>query len=223
MKAPRARFDSPVKTAIVFISDTQPDPKKLTKYDNMSQQEFSNLKKEVDGECECMPVCFLDAGDSGYSEAPLHRPVIAKYITVKLLTAAKKNFDVEFLGFVGTCIGIPTQSVTLKTDISTQLDIQPSSLEDVGNNLGVKKRVKRFEYRTDYDKNGLLYWIGTNENEIITSMATWTNPVVSAQVGITTSHAMYSVGMNQHDIIGREGGTSCYWGSSCPQFFLFLI
>src|SRR3954465_7249480 len=31
---------------------------------------------------------------------------------------------------------------------------------------------------------------------------------------------MYSVGMKLEDIISREGGTSCYWGSSCPQYFI---
>lgn len=61
-----------------------------------------------------------------------------------------------------------------------------------------------------------MYWIGTDEGK----KSTWTNPALTERVTIITSHSMYSQGMRKADIIDREGHTSCYWGNSCPQFFI---
>jgi hypothetical protein len=126
-------------------------------------------------------------------------------IPKELLTALKKNFDVEYIGFVG----IASQSESIPDSLN------PKALADVGNYLGVKKRIKKFEYVSDFDKNGLLYWIGTSEGE-----KPWTNPFSVGQIVITTSHPMYSGGMRIEDIVSREGGNSCYWGSTCPQYFI---
>ncbi len=90
------------------------------------------------------------------------------------------------------------------------------SLTDVGKQLGVKRSLHKFEYWSDFDKNGLLWWLGTNEG----NSDTWANPHVSGIIEITTSHAMYSPAMKIEDIIGREAGASCYWGSSSPQYFI---
>lgn len=76
--------------------------------------------------------------------------------------------------------------------------------------------MRKFEFTGDFDRNGLLYWVGTNEGQA----ATWTNPVSAATIGITTSHPMYLGGMKIEDIISRETGISCYWGSTTPQYFI---
>jgi hypothetical protein len=133
-----------------------------------------------------------------------------------LLTAAKSNFDVEYIGFVGVILGSNNSfGKELQLASASVVNLRPTAIEDVGNYLGVKKRVQRFDYKSDFDVNGLLFWIGTNE-----TLAAWTNPITTGQVTLTTSHGMYSVGMRLEEILSREGGTSCYWGGSCPQFFI---
>jgi len=117
---------------------------------------------------------------------------------------------VEYIGFVGTSISEEES----KGPLLETLDLK--RIDDVGNHLGVRKRVKRIDYPGTDFINGLLFWIGTNGGE----KTSWENPVTAGQVTITTSHAMYSIGMKVEDIIGREGGTSCYWGGTCPQYFI---
>jgi hypothetical protein len=161
---------------------------------------------------------------------------------LELLNATKQSFDVEYVGLVGAAILLPSTTSTnthsmpmsssltenrcpveyeeeqeLLSSLSSTCLAAPSQIVDVGNHLGVKKRVKRFEYSgVDFDTNGLLYWIGTSEGE----KTVWVNPVTTGAVSLTTSHPMYSVSMKIEDIIGREGGSSCYWGNSCPQYFM---
>lgn len=132
--------------------------------------------------------------------------ILASWLVSELLTALKQNFDVEYIGFVGTSV---FQDDLVKPDFG----LNPL-IEDVGNHLGVRKRVKRLDYDYDFG-NGLLQWIGTNGGE-----KPWENPAATGQVGLVTSHAMYSMQMRTEDIISRVGGISCYWGGSCPQYFI---
>jgi hypothetical protein len=56
-----------------------------------------------------------------------------------------------------------------------------------------KKMAKRFEYQSDFDENGLLYYIGTNGGK-----EEWKNPVATGKVKIEISHdKMYSQEMRK--------------------------
>ena len=219
MKSPRSRFDSPLKYALVFINDDiVPDLKLTSKYDRfVDSQEWDEFKKlgvQYSGPNTC--IIPLELNDNYYIEIPLLRPTKANYLHIKLLGAAKQNFDVEYIGVVG----ITSYNTLSPLELP---DLDPKIVTDVGNYLGVKKRVKRFEFSSDFDKNGLLYWIGSNSNSTTTTSESerlqWVNPVLTGQIAVSTSHPMYSGNMKLEDIVSREGGNSCYWGGSCPQYF----
>jgi hypothetical protein len=59
---------------------------------------------------------------------------------------------------------------------------------------------KRFEYQSDFDENGLLYYIGTNGGK-----EEWKNPIVTGKIKIEISHdKMYSQEMRKEVSIEKE-------------------
>ncbi|PRP74595.1 hypothetical protein PROFUN_15708, partial [Planoprotostelium fungivorum] len=222
MKNPGSTFESPLKTAVVFVSERPISLELVRVYDMYTRDQFADiLDKEING---MTAVCHVDmSGDysfsSSYKELSLTRAYIAPYITISefplcrqlkisaLLSSVKKNFEVEYIGFLGTEIE--------SEEMNHMSQIIPCEITDVGNHLGVKKRTKKFDHCYDFDKNGLLYWIGTCEGE-----KPYVNPELLRQVRLSTSHNMYSTDMKIEEIIGRSRGYSCYWGGSAPQYFV---
>eukprot|EP01117_Protostelium_nocturnum_P012521 TRINITY_DN4616_c0_g1_i1.p1 TRINITY_DN4616_c0_g1~~TRINITY_DN4616_c0_g1_i1.p1 ORF type:complete len:1440 (-),score=517.76 TRINITY_DN4616_c0_g1_i1:179-4498(-) len=224
VKVPSLKYESPLRTAVFFTSKKPIDVKLTSKYDHFNESQWKELVKKnaddqgLEGGDEFRAIAYVDMSESesdlsrllttrSYKEIPLENSMIAPYILVKLLTATKKNYEVEFLGFIGTSFNA--------SEGEKPPSITPKHISEPGNNLGVKKRVKKFEYVSDFDKNGLLFWIGTSEGEKL-----YTNPLVAGQVRVTTSHNMYSTDMRVEEIIGRSRGSSCYWGGSSPQWFI---
>jgi E3 ubiquitin-protein ligase HECTD1 len=66
---------------------------------------------------------------------------------------------------------------------------------------------------SDFDSNGLLYFIGSNEGR-----NSYRNPAQSGKVQLVTSHPMFEPSMHAYNIVGRSDSTN-FWGGSAPQFF----
>jgi len=193
------------------------------------------------------------SNDQVYCEFSLKFPTVARFVLIKMLSAEKDNFDVEYIGFIGTVVHledisrgangsssmiteevssnstnttttISTVTTTTststsnsdpeKTLLNTFLSVNPSNISDIGNSLGVNRRFKRFTYHHDLDTNGILHWIGTHGGE-----TAWENPLITHKVSVSISHPLYGINMHIEDIIGKSN-TSCYWGGSCPQYFI---
>lgn len=91
----------------------------------------------------------------------------------------------------------------------------PMSLSGVAEGIGIIKRsLKSFFYVSDFDTNGLLHWLGTNEGRA----ATYKNPAITGKVLTQTSHAMFEPKMLMENIVGRSD-VSTFWGGSVPQWF----
>jgi len=105
---------------------------------------------------------------------------------------------------------LPREECTTKLIKRKKID------DDMKKGSSLKKMIsKRFEYQSDFDENGLLYYIGTNGGK-----EEWKNPVATGKVKIEISHdKMYSQEMRKEDIIARTVTQSTYWGGSCPQWF----
>jgi len=70
---------------------------------------------------------------------------------------------------------------------------------------------------SDFDENGLLYWIGCNEGR---SRYSYHNPSDDPdKVNLSLSHTMFQRDMKKHDVIGRSNSIT-YWGGACPQYFI---
>eukprot|EP01119_Soliformovum_irregulare_P021204 TRINITY_DN7016_c0_g1_i6.p1 TRINITY_DN7016_c0_g1~~TRINITY_DN7016_c0_g1_i6.p1 ORF type:complete len:1300 (-),score=459.60 TRINITY_DN7016_c0_g1_i6:376-4230(-) len=202
---PLNRYDSPVKSLLVFISNSVPDLKASRKFDSLTEEGFNSLKTQKDPK---NPTVFVNMS-ANYIEISLENPTPAKYILLKLLSAAKKNYDFEFAGFIGIVVD---ENLQLE-NFQLENQVEYRSLTDIGNQLGIKKRVKRLDFNEEY--KGLLWWLGTNSGQ-----ENWENPHTSGHVILTTSHSMYDPRMRIEDIIELQGVTSCYWGGSTPQYFI---
>lgn len=74
---------------------------------------------------------------------------------------------------------------------------------------------RRFAYVSDFDENGVLYWIGTNNGK-----EPHRNPSESGRVTLTISHEkMHSESMSMHSIISRKPTNALYWGGTAPIWF----
>lgn len=85
--------------------------------------------------------------------------------------------------------------------------------------LSVKQKRKmfsrKFTYNSDFDENGVLYWLGTNEGK-----DEYSNPVDIGKLEIELSHPkLFSPEMKKSDVIDRKANQSTYWGGSTPQWF----
>lgn len=75
-------------------------------------------------------------------------------------------------------------------------------------------RLKEFTHKSDFDENGVLFWMGTAQGQ-----QAWRNPCSIRWIGLTISHAVDTSYGGMESIVGREGQT-CRWGGTCPQFFV---
>eukprot|EP01122_Echinamoeba_exundans_P017354 TRINITY_DN911_c4_g1_i1.p1 TRINITY_DN911_c4_g1~~TRINITY_DN911_c4_g1_i1.p1 ORF type:complete len:3990 (-),score=695.43 TRINITY_DN911_c4_g1_i1:1688-12457(-) len=74
---------------------------------------------------------------------------------------------------------------------------------------------RRFAYVSDFDENGVLYWIGTNSGK-----EPHRNPAETGRIGLTISHEkMHSESMSIHSIISRKPSNALYWGGTAPIWF----
>jgi hypothetical protein len=75
---------------------------------------------------------------------------------------------------------------------------------------------RRFVYSSDFDEQGLIYWIGTNGGK-----DAWKNPAEDGRLSLELSHEkMFSAEMKKHDVLARKPSHSLYWGGSVPQWFM---
>jgi len=78
-----------------------------------------------------------------------------------------------------------------------------------------KTKSMTFEYVSDFDKNGILYYLATEGGK-----KPYKNPATSGVVKLEISHkSLYSSDMVKDNIIDHFKATSTYWGGSCPQWF----
>jgi len=155
------------------------------------------------------PVAFLELTSRGYDEQPLLVARRAKYIHLKCLSSQQKDtkFSFSYIGFVG-----------YRPELNKYLaPPKPYLLQGIGERLGVSRKIiKEFVHTSDFDSNGLLYWVGRDEGKSLT----WRNPAAfPPKIIVSTSHPMFQNSMIKENIVGRTN-TVTYWGGGSPQYFI---
>jgi ubiquitin-protein ligase len=76
---------------------------------------------------------------------------------------------------------------------------------------------KQFTFSGEhFDRNGLLFWLGTNEGR----EKLWQNPSLTGKLGLEISHPKLTTGeMKKHNVIARQSVESTFWGGSAPLWF----
>jgi len=73
-----------------------------------------------------------------------------------------------------------------------------------------------FVYTSDFDENGILYFIGTDGG----ASKTWKNPCASGKIKLfKNAEKMYNDEMKDYNLIEREDIQSTYFGGTYPQYF----
>lgn len=149
--------------------------------------------------------------DISFQNANKEWITIAKQYNLNDIITVKKGSNGRFIPSKDNhkliYIGITTRF--LKFDLS-------KVLKD-NENLDETEILTKCVYKSNFDKNGMLYFIGTNglaANE-------WYNPVLSGRVKLTLSHPMCN-SMKEYDIIEREL-INAFFGGSSPQYVIIDI
>eukprot|EP01083_Nonionella_stella_P145372 455347_1 len=112
-----------------------------------------------------------------------------------------KKYDVsgQFEFIAGTMGFAKNELPDLDLLMKSVIALAPFIVNKLCNNDDEKKETenrKSFQYQSDFDENGIIYWIGTQKGKY-----NWINPMDLKEIAVTSS--ALSVGTHQ-SIIGRE-------------------
>jgi len=102
---------NPVKTAMVFVTETPPDLSQLSTFDNFTRQDYEKWVQLPDTLSIPQPRGFLEITPESLSaNCKLDPPVTGSYITLKLIqarddrpiTATRRSMQVNYVAFFGT-------------------------------------------------------------------------------------------------------------------------
>jgi hypothetical protein len=158
-----------------------------------------------------LPLALVPIPSTGFVEHPLAKAVRAQWVLLRFRRSAedhgeRKVVELKYLSLVAY---LPW---TVRAEAPIPI---PQALNGVAEGIGIIKRsLKSFFYVSDFDQNGLLYWLGRNEGKL----ANYKNPAILGKVNVQTSHAMFEAKMLSENIVGRAD-VSTFWGGSVPQWF----
>jgi len=155
----------------------------------------------------------IPSDQQGYAEKPLKFAVRARYIHLRCFPregSAPSRVSLNQVKFIGYT---PSENNFAPPPL-------PKSIPNVAKRLGLfdtKPKTLEFKYQSDFDTNGLLYWIGCDEGK----STVWTNPATqdktAPKIKLTTSHKMYNSTMKIENTISRTPAVT-YFGGSTPQW-----
>eukprot|EP01121_Diplochlamys_sp_Union-15-3_P008222 TRINITY_DN216_c0_g1_i2.p1 TRINITY_DN216_c0_g1~~TRINITY_DN216_c0_g1_i2.p1 ORF type:complete len:618 (-),score=124.11 TRINITY_DN216_c0_g1_i2:48-1847(-) len=118
VKTPPSIYTAPLKSGLVWITDTEPTFASIEKFNDTNSYDVSKSSSPND------PVLFFEFSTSkeNYGEFKLSKPRKGKYVLVKLLRShfPNRNIDVEFIGAVAYTGG---DNVPEVSDIGPKLNV----------------------------------------------------------------------------------------------------
>eukprot|EP01122_Echinamoeba_exundans_P011561 TRINITY_DN4631_c0_g1_i1.p1 TRINITY_DN4631_c0_g1~~TRINITY_DN4631_c0_g1_i1.p1 ORF type:complete len:2986 (-),score=498.77 TRINITY_DN4631_c0_g1_i1:15-8972(-) len=157
------------------------------------------------------PLALVPIPATGFVEHPLAKATRAQWVLLRFRRSSEDTGDQKVIELKHLSL-VAFLPWNVRPDTPVPI---PQSLTGVAEGIGIIKRsLKSFFYVSDFDQNGLLYWLGRNEGKL----ATYKNPAILGKVNVQTSHAMFEAKMLSENIIGRND-VSTFWGGSVPQWF----
>jgi hypothetical protein len=186
---------------------------------------------------QLLPIASLMFGDWSYDEIAVKVPCNAKYLLIKILADPTRRDNINGTICISAFAAVAYAPVNPIPPIWPYPSQEAQQASSIRRFLGPSSipHEKSFLYESDFDQNGLIWWLGTRTftQSVLHRFTTltlffsemgastvWENPATTGKVQVKVSHTLFNAStMKAADVLGTyQEPVACFWGGSAPTY-----